>query len=160
MEYYTYAYLREDRTPFYIGKGKGNRAFRSHIRNNKIWLKPNPKKVLFLKTGLSAEDAVKHEKYMIFVYGRIDLGTGILHNLTDGGEGTSSFKRKHSIKTKQKIRKSRTGQKLSETQRQKRSQNQIGKKWWSNGVQDKFCVEKPGLEWYNGRVNGKRTKNC
>jgi hypothetical protein len=84
--YYTYAYLREDRTPYYIGRGKGGRAFEKRHR-----LPVPPKdRVLFLKTGLSFSESVDHEKYMISVLGRKDLGNGILRNLTDGGEGSSN----------------------------------------------------------------------
>jgi hypothetical protein len=48
------------------------------------------KRILFLKTGLTEEEALKHEVYMIAVFGRKDLGTGILWNFTDGGEGLSN----------------------------------------------------------------------
>jgi len=101
-EFYTYAYLREDRTPYYIGKGKGTR-----------WKKPHsvpipPKeRVLFLKTNLTEEEAFKHEKYMISVFGRKDLGTGILWNFTDGGEGSSGYR--HTSEAKQKMADKRRG---------------------------------------------------
>ena len=87
MNYYTYAYLREDRTPYYIGKGTGNRIYSKHRR-----LKPpkDKSRIIFLKQNLTEEEAFKHEIYMIAVFGRKDLGTGILRNLTDGGEGTSN----------------------------------------------------------------------
>ena len=136
MEYYTYAYLREDKTPFYIGKGKGRRAYRPHLRNGKVWLNPADHEILILKTDLSEQEAENHERYLIFLYGRKDLGTGILHNLTSGGEGTSAFKRKHTELTKQKISKGSKGRTYTEAQKQKRSQDQTGKKWWSNGLTD------------------------
>jgi hypothetical protein len=86
--YYTYAYLREDRTPYYIGKGKGNRAYKKERREFKP---PTDKsRIIFLKQNLTEEEAFKHEIYMIAVFGRKDLGTGILRNMTDGGDGASN----------------------------------------------------------------------
>ena len=89
MHYYTYAYLREDKTPYYIGKGKGNRLYK---RGSRVFAPPKDKsRIIFLKKNLTEEEAFKHEIYMIDVFGRKDLGTGILHNLTDGGEGISNL---------------------------------------------------------------------
>lgn len=88
--YYTYAYLREDSTPYYIGKGKGNRAFVKHWRSKSkggYFSPPDKDKILILKNNLTEEDAYKHEMYMINVLGRKDLGTGILRNMSDGGKG-------------------------------------------------------------------------
>jgi hypothetical protein len=97
--YYTYAYLRENGTPYYIGKGKGNRAYSSNGRKVKI---PPKDRILFLKRNLTEEEAFKHEIYMIALYGRKDLGAGILHNFTDGGEGQSGV-----VCTENKRRKTR-----------------------------------------------------
>lgn len=85
--YYTYAYLREDGTPYYIGKGKNNRVY---VKIGKPCAIPkNKSRIIFLKQNLMEEEAFKHEKYMIAVFGRKDLGTGILLNKSDGGEGAS-----------------------------------------------------------------------
>jgi hypothetical protein len=87
--YYTYAYLREDGTPYYIGKGKGDRAYR---KVGKPCATPKDKsKIIQLKTNLTEEEAFNHERYMIFILGRKDLGTGILLNKSDGGEGRSGY---------------------------------------------------------------------
>ena len=83
-DFYTYAYLREDGTPYYIGKGCGRRAYNQQRRKVKV---PPRDRILFLKKNLTEEEAFKHEVYMISVLGRKDLGTGILWNFTDGGEG-------------------------------------------------------------------------
>lgn len=94
--FYTYAYLRKDKTPYYIGKGRKRRAYAPH---GKIQVPPKDR-ILLLKINLSEVKAFKHEKYMIAVFGRKNLGTGILLNLTDGGEGHSGF-----LQTKESIEK-------------------------------------------------------
>jgi len=94
-EYYTYAYMREDGTPYYIGKGSGKRVYKN---NGRYCNKPSKNRIIFLKKNLTEEEAFKHEIYMIAIFGRKDLGTGILHNRTDGGEGSSGAVRSEDLK--------------------------------------------------------------
>jgi len=109
LTYYTYAYLREDGSPYYIGKGKGDRAYRKGSRE---FDPPKDKqRILFLKKDLTEEDAFRHEIYMISVYGRKDLGTGILHNKTNGGEGRSGSTYRPTEEHKDKIREKALGRK-------------------------------------------------
>ena len=117
-DFYTYAYLRTDRTPYYVGKGKNDRAY---TKNRRHFKPPKDKsRIIFLKQNLTEEEAFKHEKYMIAVFGRKDLGTGILHNRTDGGEGSSGLI--HSDETKIKMSESHTGKTFSENHRKKISE--------------------------------------
>ena len=120
--YYTYAYLREDRTPYYIGKGKG---FRLYVKKRIVPL-PSKDRIIYLKRNLTEQEAIKHEIYMISVYGRKDNGTGILRNLTDGGDGKSGWKA--SKETCNKISQSLKGKKKTPEQIEKHRMSMIGRK--------------------------------
>lgn len=113
-KFYVYAYLRwrlsemdNAGTPYYIGKGTGRRAWINHGRNI-----PRPREdkyIHILADNLSEIDALQIEVLFIYLYGRMDLGTGTLRNRTGGGDGVSN---------------------VSEDCRNKRSQNQ--KRRWED----------------------------
>jgi hypothetical protein len=89
--FYVYAYLREDLTPYYIGKGSNDRAWKSHTGTNGTNLLPKDKsKIVILRDCLYEEEAYDYESELIEQYGRKDLGTGILRNSTNGGRGNNS----------------------------------------------------------------------
>ncbi len=86
-QFYVYGYLREDGTPYYIGKGSGRRVTQCVGR---IVHPPKDKnRIVIYKNNLSEDEAFELEKQLIKEYGRKDNCTGILHNKTDGGNGKS-----------------------------------------------------------------------
>jgi len=184
-DFYTYAYLREDKTPYYIGKGLGNRAY-----DKRRAIKPpkDKSRILFLKKNLTEEEAFKHEIYMIDVFGRKDLGTGILHNKTSGGEGSSGAVR--SDETRKKISVGMSGEKnpqygVPRTEESKKKQSETKKGVFlseehrrkiSDGVKGKTHSEEHrrknsearkgelnpsfGKRWWNDGNNTKFMREC
>lgn len=140
-DYYTYAYLRKDKTPYYIGKGTGYRAY--HRNGHRVKPPIDKSRVIILKRNLTHEEALNHEVYMIAVFGRKDNGTGILHNRSDGGKGCPGSPRSpefckrmsvvHSGKTispahKRALSKAHTGKTLTEEHKRKVGDALRGKK--------------------------------
>ena len=108
--YYVYAYLRSKDsatakagTPYYIGKGKGNR----HLQKHACHIPSDPSLIVFLETNLTELGAFAIERRMIAWFGRKVVKTGILLNLSEGGEGPSGVPQ--SLETRAKRAKALSG---------------------------------------------------
>ena len=93
---------------FYIGIGRTEKRAYSKWNRNTYWkniVSKHGYNVELLAKGLSWEDACELESFLIEEYGRKDLGTGQLVNMTDGGDGLSN----PSQETRKKMREAKVG---------------------------------------------------
>lgn len=165
--YYTYQLRIEDEPlPFYVGKGRGNRAWEhlspyrqdtSH-KSNKISKAQNQGRnilVEFLEVDLCEFDAHLWEVFYISLYGRADKGIGCLTNKTDGGEGVSGYT--FSAEARKRMSEQRAGENSpwfgrnhSEQSRRKLSEANLGEnhpmfgKTYSDEVRSKMSESRLG----------------
>jgi len=90
-----YRHLKPCGEVFYIGIGeKVDRAYDTNKRS-KFWkdlVRRHGHEVQVLKSDLTWEEACELETVLIMYYGRRDLKTGTLVNMTDGGQGSKGAK--------------------------------------------------------------------
>ena len=122
--FYTYAHYKPNNSIFYIGKGRGRRAWGKDNRNNH-WLnivaKYGDPKVQILAEWQTEEEALEHEKLLVMCFR--DMGCAIV-NMTDGGEGVSGYK--HTPESTQKRLESMRGHIVSDATKAKMREAHLG----------------------------------
>jgi hypothetical protein len=102
--YYVYAYIREDGTPYYIGKGINRRAW---SKRHAVFV-PLSNRIVILESGLTEVGALAIERRLIRWFGRKTDG-GILYNIAEGGVGGIGGSTYRTAETRKKISEAKTG---------------------------------------------------
>jgi NUMOD3 motif len=114
-QFYCYVYHDENRVPIYVGKGskyranthKGKSTNRRLHNKLKKMQREGKEPVVTITVVENEQAAFTQEARLIAQYGRADLNTGTLYNLSDGGEGSSG--RQNSPTHRAKISAANTG---------------------------------------------------
>lgn len=144
---------------FYIGIGKTEKRAYSIYNRNKHW------KHIVNKYGYSVEIIAKVEtwelaceleQFLIQEYGRKDLGTGTLVNMTDGGEGRTNIV--VSEETRQKMSKAKKGETHSEEAKLKMSLSKKGKPSPTKGKKLSEETKAKISEYNKGKTHSEEAK--
>ena len=171
-KYFIYRHVRLDKNEvFYVGVGtkytdkrapNANPYRRAYLKapRNPFWKNIVAKtkyEVDIIYESDSYEYIEEKEKEFIKLYGRRELGTGTLCNMTDGGKGQKNVHlRVHSQKTKDKMSKSAKGRVFTEEHKEKLRLAKLNNpvKYWKG---KKFSEEhKKGLSKPKRRNNGRQ----
>jgi molecular chaperone DnaK (HSP70) len=163
--YYVYLWVRENRTPYYVGKGKKYRAYVKHTWR-KRWISPPPKdRIVIVKYFDNEEESYLFEEWLISVYKRKSEG-GILINRSIGGRKRNSRVRTESeFKKRQKktVKKYQQSNKGKETYKKwvvenKERVKEIKKKYYDEN-REKLNEKKRGCEKRSAANKTYREKN-
>lgn len=148
--FYVYFYLRENRTPYYVGKGSGKRINSQHrYSNGKLLPLPPLNRRFIVKHFDNENEAFLFEEWLISFYGRKEDG-GILINQCKGGGGYTRGKRKDHNEMRKKWKKEnpnydkdyreRNKKILKEKQKNKyqRRKEKDGSYWYKNNNKEEY----------------------
>ncbi len=176
-KYYTYLLINSiDNQPFYVGKGAGSRMYQ-HLKESQradyikrsvhykiLSILKQTGKILYERIDQSDEiNAFNLEKELIAKYGRKDNGTGMLCNLTDGGDTGSRMspesveKRAAKHRGMKRSKKSRQRMKEAQLLNAKRNRELYGTGCSPEAIKHMSEARK-GKPWSENACNVKRNK--
>jgi hypothetical protein len=165
FNFYIYCYIRKDGTPYYIGKGKNNRAFAKHHKS--VSVPKDKNRIIIMERNLSELGAFALERRYIRWFGRKDNKSGILLNLTEGAEGVSGYKMSEESKKHVKERmlnlwkdsthREKVLSKLTSEEHKNKTSIRYKQMWQNSEYREKRIEETKKL-WQNPNYKGKTKK--